>query len=346
MMLYTHGQHAQIGTFGHIMIAYVDTFLRDFQRLLDCYRRINRNPLGSGPIGGTSININRERTTELLGFDTLIENSIDASSGRDWVIEVVSISAILMSNLSRVVTDFINWSTKEFDYVELSDEYSSSSSIMPQKKNPSTLELIRGKTGEVYGALIELLTMVKGIPVGYYQDLQGTKPPLWRCLDTVRNCLKLMIKIISTIGIKNERMLERVKKSFTVALDLTEMLVEKKDLSFREAYRLIATLVKETLEKKKHLEDLTPTEFSEVSLKTLGKQVKINEKFIKDATDPVSSLNRRRSLGSPQPKQAKRMFRERKISLKTYKAELEEKKSTIKTAERRLQNLINKYLSS
>ena len=177
MMLYTHGQHAQVGTFAHYLTAYADALLRDFQRLMECYNRVNRNPLGSGPIGGTSIRIDRGKTTELLGFDGLVENSIDATSGRDWAIETAAMYAILMSSLSRAAADLIEWSTTEFGYVELADEYSSSSSIMPQKKNPSTLELIRGKTGEVYGAMTELLTMVKGVPSGYYQDLQGTKPP-------------------------------------------------------------------------------------------------------------------------------------------------------------------------
>lgn len=179
MMLYTHGQHAQVGTFAHYLTAYADALLRDFQRLMDCYGRVNRNPLGAGPVGGTSIAIDRQRTTELLGFDGLVENSIDATSGRDWAVEAAAACAILMSSLSRATADLIEWSTAEFGYVELADEYSSSSSIMPQKKNPSTLELIRGKTGEVYAALMELLTIVKGVPSGYSQDLQGTKPPLW-----------------------------------------------------------------------------------------------------------------------------------------------------------------------
>jgi argininosuccinate lyase len=344
MMLYTHGQHAQVGTFAHYLIAYADALLRDFQRLMDCYGRVNRNPLGSGPVGGTSINVDRRRTTELLGFDDVIENSIDATSWRDWAIEAVAASAILMSSLSRVAADLVEWSTVEFGYVELADEYSSSSSIMPQKKNPSTLELIRGKTGEVYGALMELLTMVKGLPSGYHQDLQGTKPPLWRCFDTVKTCLEIMTGIISTLKVKEEQMRERVNGSTTVAVDMAERLVEERGLSFREAYKLVAALVKEMLKKNKRLQDLKPVEVAEVSLRTLGKRVEVSEEFIKDAADPLSSLLRRRSQGSPQPREVERMLRERRKQLKSYEAKLEEKKSAVAAAMSRLRKTVEDYL--
>ena len=345
MMLYTHGQHAQVGTFAHYLTAYADALLRDFQRLMDCYGRVNRNPLGSGPVGGTSINIDRRRTTELLGFDGLVENSIDATSGRDWAVEAAAVSAILMSSLSRVAADLIEWSTIEFGYVELADEYSSSSSIMPQKKNPSTLELIRGKTSEVYGTVTELLTMVKGVPSGYYQDLQGTKPPLWRCFDTVKTCLEVMTGIVSTLKVKEKRMRERVEGSLTVAVDIAEKLVEDEGLSFREAYKLVAALVKETLEKSARLQDLKPAEVAEVSLRVLEKRVKVDEEFIRDATDPRSSLLRRRSLGSPQPKEVERMLRNRRRQLDVHKATLGKRKSVVTAAKRRLRKTVEDYLS-
>jgi len=345
MMLYTHGQHAQVGTFAHYLMAYVDALLRDFQRLMECYGRINKNPLGAGPVGGTSINIDRKRTTELLGFDGILENAVDATSWRDWSIEAAAASAILMSSLSRVAADLTEWSTVEFGYVELADEYSSSSSIMPQKKNPSTLELVRGKTGEVYGALMELLTMVKGLPSGYYQDLQGTKPPLWKCFDTVKTCLEVMTGIISTLKVNEERMRRRVDGSLTVAVDMAERLVEEKGLSFREAYKLVAALVKEVLEKKAHLQDLNPVEVAEISFKTIGKRIEVSEDFIKDATNPLSSLLNRESQGSPQPKQVKRMIGERRRQIKECKAKLEERRSTVAVAMSRLTKTIEDYLS-
>jgi argininosuccinate lyase len=345
MMLYTHGQHAQIGTFAHYLTAYSDTLLRDNQRLMECFGRVNRNPLGAGPVGGTSINIDRQRTTELLGFDGLVENSIDATSGRDWALEAASVCAILMSSLSRAAADLIQWSTTEFSYVELADEYSSSSSIMPQKKNPSTLELIRGKTGEVYGTLMELLTMVKGLPSGYYQDLQGTKPPLWRCFDTVKTCLEVMAGIFSTIKVREERMKEMARRSLTVAVDLAENLVEKAGLSFREAYKLVAALVNELMMEGARLQDLKPDVLAEISLKVLGKHVEVDEELIKGVTDPESSLQRRRSTGSPQPSEVERMLIERRRSLEKYYAVLESRKSAVAEAKTLLMETVERYLS-
>jgi len=344
MMLYTHGQHAQVGTFAHYLTAYADALLRDHQRLLECYDRVNRNPLGAGPVGGTSINIDRERTTELLGFDGIVENSIDATSGRDWAVEAAAVCAILMSSLSRAAADLIEWSTKEFGYVELADEYASSSSIMPQKKNPSTLELIRGKTGEVYGALTELLTMVKGVPSGYYQDLQGTKPPLWRCLDTVKTCLEVMTGIIATLKVKEARMKGMAEGGLTAAVDLAESLVENASLSFREAYRLVAALVRETLKKDAKLQDLTPDAIAEASLKVLGKRVEVDAALIREATDPWSSLLRRKSQGSPNPEEVRRMLKERKRRLEECRAELEARRASVKASKRRLRETVKSYL--
>ena len=345
MMLYTHGQHAQVGTFAHYLVAYADALLRDFQRIMECYTRINRNPLGSGPIGGTSIGIERERTTELLGFDGLVENSIDATSGRDWAIEVAAVYAILMSGLSRAASDLIEWSTYEFRYVELADEYASSSSIMPHKKNPSTLELIRGKTGEVYGALMELLTMVKGVTSGYSQDLQGTKPPLWRCFDVVNTCLEVMTGIISTLKVKEERMQGMVEEGLTAAVDLAERLVDDAGLSFREAYRLVAALVAETSEKGIKLKDLDPSALIEASKKILGKPVEVDKAFIEDATSSRSSLRRRKSLGSPNSIEVGRMLAERRKKLMDYKTALDAKMDAVEASKKHLKETVERYLS-
>jgi len=345
MMLYTHGQHAQVGTFAHYLTAYADALLRDFQRLMGCYGRVNMNPLGAGPVGGTSIPIDRLRTTELLGFDGLVENSIDATSGRDWAVEAAAVCAILTSSLSRAAADLIEWSTAEFGYVELADEYASSSSIMPQKKNPSTLELIRGKTGEVYGALTELLTMVKGVPSGYYQDLQGTKPPLWRCFDTVRTCLEVMTGVVSTMEVKGERMRGVAEGGLTVAVDLAESLVENADLSFREAYRLVAALVRGALERGATLKDLNPAAVADASIMVLGKRVEVSSELLREATDPRSSLLRRRSQGSPRPEEAERMIGERRRMLKEFRAELGERKASLASAKRGLRETVEGCLS-
>ena len=345
MMLYTHGQHAQVGTFAHYLVSYADALARDRQRLMECYGRVNLNPLGAGPVGGTSVGVNRRRTTELLGFDGLVENSIDATSGRDWAVETAAACAILMGNLSRAATDLLDWSAVEYGYVELADEYASSSSIMPQKKNPSTLELIRGKTGEVYGCLSELMTMVKGVNSGYYQDLQQTKIPLWRCLDTTRTSLEVMTGIVSTLKVNGERMRERLDGSLVAAVELAEMMVTDAGLSFREAYKLVAALVRGTLERGGRISELTTKEINEASVEVLGKGVEVTDSMIAEATDPMASLMRRRSRGSPNPNQVRRMLEERRETLKEYGSELDARRSAVDLALEALRKIVATYIS-
>ncbi len=344
MMLYTHGQHAQVGTFSHYLLAYADALIRDYQRLMDCYGRVNMNPLGAGPVGGTSIEIDRRRTTELLGFDSIAENSIDATSSRDWAIEASAACSILMSGLSRMASDLTEWSTREFGYIELADEYSSSSSIMPQKKNPSTLELIRGKSAEVFATLLELLTMVKGVQSGYYQDLQGTKPPLWRCFDSTRTSLEVMTGIISTLKVNAERMAEAVKGSFTYAVDLAEGLVSEAGLSFRESYRLVAALVREAIDKGISLSELEPRDLVEASARVLGKRIELEKDFIREVTDPRGSLQRRRSQGGPNPSEVSRMIQERKGMLGELRHILTERKSKLERSKRLLRETVASYI--
>ncbi len=346
MMLYTHGQHAQVGTFAHYLISYADALLRDFERLLECYTRVNLNPLGAGPVGGTSIGIDRERTRELLGFDGLVENSIDATSGRDWACEVASVCSILMGNLSRAAADLLEWSTVEFGYVELADEYASSSSIMPQKKNPSTLELIRGKSAEVYGCLMELLTMVKGVNSGYYQDLQQTKIPLWRCLDTTRTSLDVMTGMTLTLNVNADRMRERLSGSLVVAVELAETLVAEAGLSFREAYRLVATLVKESLEEGSALSDLKPASVDRNAREILGKGVEIKEEVLREVTDPEACLERRISRGSPNPTQVRCMLEQRGALLKKHWSQLMKKKQKVSKAKESLREAVKAYISN
>jgi argininosuccinate lyase len=302
MMLYTHGQHAQVGTFAHYLVSYADAFLRDSERLTECYGRVNLNPLGSGPVGGTSINVDRRKTMEFLGFDGLVENSIDATSGRDWAVETASVCAILMGNLSRAAADLLEWSSVEFAYVEVADEYASSSSIMPQT---------------------ELATMVKGVNTGYYQDLQQTKIPLWRCLDTTRTSLEVMTGIVSTLTVNGEKMRERLKESLTVAVELAETLVTEAGLSFRESYRTAAALVNKVLGENRTLADLTPTEIDATAQEVLGKGAVISQENLDQATDPEACLARRVSEGSPKPENVRKMLASRAELVNTIRSGLE-----------------------
>lgn len=340
MLLYTHGQRAQIGTLSHYLLSYVEVFFRDFSRFMDCFKRVNTNPLGGGPIGGTSININRGRTTELLGFEEVQENSIDATSGRDWAVETASVCAILMSNLSRVAADLVLWSSKEFDYVEVSDEFASSSSIMPQKKNPSTIELLRGKTSVAYGALFELLTMVKGLPTGYFQDLQQTKISLWSALDTSLSSLETLIGVLAGINFNDERMLKVSKDSSVYALELCEGLVEKTSLNFREAYTITAALVKQQLNNNQELNAITPQNIKDISTKMWGSPISIKQSFLNKVFDPLLALERRKSIGSPNPEMAKEFISRKKSEITNMLFDLNEKQERINISMKKLEELV------
>jgi argininosuccinate lyase len=345
MIVYTHGQHGQIGTMGAYFSAYVDILLRDQQRLMELYARVNTNPLGSGPVGGTSININRKRTTELLGFDTIQENSIDATSSRDWAMETAAVCAIIMGDLSRIAADILEWSTVEFGYIELADEYTSSSSIMPQKKNPSTIELLRGKTGEAYGALMELLTMEKGLPTGYVQDLQETKLTLWRTVENTQICLEILTGAITTMKIKPEKLYRQVPGNFAMAVELAETLSNETSLSFRESYKIAADLVNLSLSRGKTLDKLKPEDVEASAIKLFKKKVKVTRALIDKATDPVHSLIRRVSLGSPSPTEVKRMLKEHGEGAKKQRAELSKKKERIESALSKLRQTSETYSS-
>ena len=345
MVYYTHGQPAMIGTFGHYLLAYADQYLRDYQRIKQCYDRVNYNPLGATAIGGTNFRISRLRTSELLGFDNIQENSVDAVSSRDWAVECTSVLSILMGNMSRMAADFVMWAGAEFKYITVADEYSSSSSIMPQKKNPSTIELIRGKSGEVYGTLIELMTMVKGLPTGYYQDLQQTKIALWRAFDTTKTSLEVLNGVVSTLTVNTDRMLEQTKGSFIYAVQLAEVLAENESLSFREAYKITATVVKNLIAENRTLEDLKPEDVQKVAKELFNKDVKVSSSIAEKASDPIKALNNLRSPGSPHPAEIS-MAVENRLELRDrYWKELDFLKIKLVIAADNLKNAISQHLS-
>jgi len=343
MLLYTHGQHAQVGTFAHYLVNYAEALLRDFNRIMECLDRVNLNPLGAGPIGGTSININRERTTRLLGFDGIQENSIDATSGRDWAVETASICAILMGNLSRASADLLEWSSPEFNYIEVADEYSSSSSIMPQKKNPSTLELIRGKSSEVYGAMNELLTMVKGVPTGYYQDLQQTKIPLWRLFDTTKTSLEVFTGVVETLKIHKQVMADTAENSFVYAVELAEMLVNEASLSFREAYQVTANLVNKKIDESQTIRNINTKEVEDQVAELFDKRIEIDAKLLESVTEPMECLKRRVSGGSPNPDLVKEVIKTRRAKLDNYWGILKDRETEISEAIDELHKLVRQF---
>lgn len=345
MALYTHTQPAQIGVFAHYLLAYADALLRDFQRLQDCYVKVNRSPLGAGPIGGSSLSIDRNRTASLLGFDGVLENSIDAVSSRDFALETAGALATLMSGLSRMAEDFIVWSSAEFGYVEIADEYASTSSVMPQKKNPCTLELIRGKTGQVYGALTSLLTMTKGVLTGYNRDLQETKLPLWLGFDAVKGSLEVLTGIVSTLKVNRNRTRKAAKESYVFAVDLAERLVQQVGISFREAHILVGNLVKEMVASGVKPRGLRAEMVEKLAVKVLGKKIKVSPELVKGTLNLRSCLVGRKTLGSPAPREVKRMLRSRRKLLAREEARLASRIEALDESERLLRETVKKYVS-
>jgi len=257
--LYTHLQQAQVGLFSHYLLSYADALFRDLDRLYGTYSRINENPLGAGPIGGTSIPIDRLSTGKMLGLQGIVENSIDATTTRDSAIEYTAAIAILMTNLSRVSKDFSIWSTSEFSFLELSDEFTSPSSVMPQKKNPDILELTRGKTSHVIGNLTSMLSTIQGLPSGYSRDLQQINPSIWSASKIVISALLIMESMLKTVIINKKNMRKAAEDGHLIALDLAEKLVNH-DIPFRKAHQIIGQIVKLAHKSGKPISELSESE--------------------------------------------------------------------------------------
>ena len=252
---YTHLQHAQPITLGHHLCAYAYMFLRDADRLADALRRADLSPIGSCALAGTTYPTDRAYEAELLGFSGIVPNSIDGVADRDFAIEFLSALAILMMHLSRFSEEIILWSSSEFGFLQLADEYTTGSSIMPQKKNPDMAELVRGKTGRVYGDLVALLTVFKGLPLAYNKDMQEDKESVFDACDTVKACLPVFTGMLATARPREERMLSAAKEGFLNATDLADYLV-KKGMPFRDAYRVSGKLVALACERRCSLEEL------------------------------------------------------------------------------------------
>ncbi|MDY5983691.1 MAG: argininosuccinate lyase [Anaeroplasma sp.] len=261
---YTHLQRAQPITFANHLLAYAFMIKRDIERFMDAKGRMNYSPLGSCALAGTTYPIDRCMTADELGFDGIVLNSLDGVSDRDFAVELASAASIAMMHLSRFSEEIILWCSWEFKFIELDDAYSTGSSIMPQKKNPDIAELVRGKTGRVYGDLITLLTMLKGIPLAYNKDMQEDKEAIFDSLDTLNQCLKIFKPMLETIKVNKENMRNAAKKGFINATDLADYLV-KKGMAFRDAYKISGSLVAYCIDKNIVLEDVPLEVFKEYS---------------------------------------------------------------------------------
>lgn len=261
---YTHLQRAQVVTFKYHLMAYHAMFSRDLRRIQDAHKSLIESPLGCGALAGTTHEIDRQYTAELLGFDTVYSNFIDGVSDRDFVLEAMADFSILMMHLSRLSEELCLWTSAEFGFVTLDDRYTTGSSIMPQKKNPDAAELVRGKTGRVYGNLMGLLTVMKGLPLAYNKDMQEDKEYFYDSLTTTIQCIEIMERMISTLKARPENMKKAVKKGFLNATEVADYLV-KKGVAFREAHAIVGQIVIYAEDNDKAIEDLTLAELSKFS---------------------------------------------------------------------------------
>ncbi len=305
---FTHLQHAQPTTLAHHLLAHADALLRDFERLWDSYPRINRSPLGAAAFASTGFDIDRNRTAELLGFDGLVENSMDAVSTRDFLLEALSDSAILMANLSRLAEELILWSTSEFGYVELDNLFTSTSSIMPQKKNPDTAELVRGKTGSVYGALVAALAICKALPMSYNRDLQEATPNLWRGISLTRGAVRITAGAVSSARFRTDRLEAASGAGFSTATELADSLVRKTKIPFRTAHQIVGALAAKS--ERPTIRDLD--EAAERIAKFRPSERGFGENELKAALDPKENVALRSKIGGPAPSETRRMAADRK----------------------------------
>lgn len=295
---YTHLQRAQPVSLAHHLLAYFEMFARDIGRLHDCRRRLDVLPLGAGALAGPTYPIDRQFVAEQLGFASLSENSLDAVSDRDFVVEFLAAASLIMMHLSRFCEELVLWSSEEFAFVELADAFTTGSSMMPQKKNPDVAELIRGKTGRVYGSLIAVLTMLKGLPLAYNKDLQEDKEPLFDAVDTLKACLEVFVPMLASLKVDRQRLAESAagRLDLSLATDLADYLVGK-GVPFRTAHHLVGQIVAYCVEQKRPLRQLSLAEYRQFS-----------EAFAEDVyqvLDVKAALARRAVYGAPAPQRVR-----------------------------------------
>ena len=290
---YTHMQIAQCILLAHHLLAYIESLDRDKERVVDSKKRINSMPLGSGALSGTGLAIDRKYVSRELGFERITENSIDSVSDRDFIIEILAHLSILSVHLSRIAEDLILWSTREFNFIDIDFSFCTGSSIMPHKKNPDVLELIRGSVGKIHGDLSSVLILMKGLPLSYNRDMQLDKPPLFDAIDTVKDILHILISLFSGIVIKEEAIVSKLMDESLFSVDIVEYLI-KKGISYRHAHDIVGRMVKDCLDKGRKISELSAAE-----LKRYSPKLGIDVKGILNAW---TSVNLKTSYGGTSPR--------------------------------------------
>ncbi|MBS7606476.1 MAG: argininosuccinate lyase [Candidatus Bathyarchaeia archaeon] len=330
---YTHLQPAQPTTLAHYLLAQSDILGRSLDRLLNAYGRVNLCPMGAGALATTSFPISRERVAELLGFDGLVENSIDAVSSRDFLLEVLAALSIMAIDLSRLAEDLILWSSVEFNLIELPDEFTSTSSIMPQKKNPEVLEIVRAKMSSILGDFTAASAILKGLPSTYNLDFQEATPKLWDACEIIRESLRILPELIRSIRVREEA-LKKPILSFLAATELANILVKNYGVPFRLSHKIVGALVKALVDEGKPLSDATPEMLARISEGILGSPINIRSEELQKAMDLTCFVESHSVRGGPSRGEVERMISARRALLSRYR-------SNIASLRKRIEDSIN-----
>jgi len=341
---YTHLQPAQPITFAHYLLSFFDGLNRDLDRIAEAYARVDQSPMGAGALATTSFAISRERVADLLGFRDVIENSLDAVSSRDFILETLAAISILALDISRFVEDMILWCTSEFRTIELPDEFTSTSSIMPQKKNPETLEVIRARTGNIIGDLASSLAVMKALPSGYNLDLQEITPNLWNALETMKGSLSMILSLIPRIEV-SKNIFQRPDLTFTTSTELANMLVRRYRIPFRTAHNIVGALARELVEENQSLLEVTPEKLQETAKRFAGIILKVNAEEVSSAVNSIRFVESHNVRGGPSKSEVLRMINIRRGLLNRAAAQLSDKKDRLRHAEKTLDHIVNSYLT-
>jgi len=329
---YTHLQPAQPVTFAHYLIAQLDALERDLERLQEAYRRVDLCPMGAGALATTSFPIGRERVADLLGFDGILENSLDAVTARDFVLEILATLSIAAVDITRFVEDLILWSTAEFGLIELPDEFAFTSSIMPQKKNPDVLEVIRARMSLILGDFIASAATLKGLPSAYNLDYQEITPRLWSAVDSAKECWEILAKVVPNLKV-NPIPPDKAALSFLTSSEFANMLVRNHKVPFRTAHRITGALTRVLIEEGKSLRDAAPELLAEVSQRTVGFPLKVKMREIDDVVEPSDFVESHKARGGPSKVEVKRMLKARRRLLALSEEWLSNKRTKLEEAE-------------
>ena len=339
---YTHLHPAQPVTFAHILVSYIDALQRSLERLKEALFRINMCPMGACAIATTSFPINRNRTAEILGFSGVLENSIDAVGSRDFVLETLADLTLLAVDVSRMVEDILVWSSPDFGIIDLPESFTFTSSIMPQKKNPDVLEVIRARMSQVLGNFVSCTTTMKSLPSGYNLDLQELTPKLWETLEIVATSVCILSELVKNLSV-NKDIFDKQILNFSTTTELANLLVRKYNIPFRISHKIVGSTVKALLEKNLALSNLTPELLNKVAKDSAGINLVVSLMDIKDAIDPQKFVKSHKTLGGPAPSEVKRALASRKKLINQIKTNLNEHKSRLDEADLQLKSMLRHY---